>query len=319
MGKTNHHQKEKYLINQCLNVNSLSDEEAGRLHGQLSMYIEGLLMQNEEIGVARLIGKNDQEAYLLDSDFVEFEFVEQYLIPLWLRTWKADWVDYESVWGDDGSGLTGGIDIIPFVYALSSANFTGDCFFGRLSYNSETYAVNGKIADVHEFMAYVFNTIHNSGSLSFDYLGYFEESGIPEHIIELLTTPEDIPDTTDVLFEIVTCFSDFDGLTSNRDAILGLIKLNELDRLREWTEDLEDIDLSDTDLSNLDLSGFNLTNADLSGADLTDANLTDINLTGANLSNADLSGADLTDADLTDADLEGIITDENTTIEIPEE
>lgn len=307
------------LFNGEIDLNSLSDEEAASLHGQVCMYIEGLLRQNEEIAVARLLGKNDQEAYLLDSDFIQFEFVEQYLIPLWLRTWKANWVNYERVWGDDSSGLTGGIDIIPFVYALSSGNFTGDCFFSRLSYNSETYAVNGKIADVHEFMAYVFNAIHNSGSLRFDYQGYFEDSGIPEYIIELLKNPQYITDTTDVLFEIISCFDDFDDLRSNADAILGLIKLNALDGLREWTEDLEDIDLSDADLSNVDLSGFNLTNADLSGANLTNANLTDTNLTDADLSNADLSGADLTDADLTDANLERIITDENTKIEIPEE
>ncbi len=63
------------------------------------------------------------------------------------------------------------------------------------------------------------------------------------------------------------------------------------------------------DLCNQNLTGVNFSNLDLSNIDLSGANLTD-----ADLSNADLSGADLTDANL-----EGIITDENTIIEIPEE
>ncbi len=90
--------------------------------------------------------------------------------------------------------------------------------------------------------------------------------------------------------------------------------------LGEWKEDgrlsgknLTGVNFSNADLSDVDLSDSNLSKADLSGANLTGADLSD-----ADLSGADLSGADLTDADLSDANLEGIITDENTQIELPE-
>jgi len=88
--------------------------------------------------------------------------------------------------------------------------------------------------------------------------------------------------------------------------------------------DLIDANLSDADLSRTNLSDANLTGANLRGANLRGANLSSANLRGADLTDADLtdanlSNADLSGADLTDANLEGIITDENTIIEIPEE
>lgn len=159
------------------------------------------------------------------------------------------------------------------------------------------------------------------GCFDDDYDGHLRQ-----HIINFL---EDKIPNYDVLWEAISMFSTFPSLRNNRHAVLGIINNYRslsisFDRLHSDLEEflegegLEDIHLSDADLTDVNFSGFNLSNADLSGTNLTNANLSDTDLSNADLSNANLKGADLTGADLTDANLEGIITDENTKIEIPE-
>lgn len=128
----------------------------------------------------------------------------------------------------------------------------------------------------------------------------------PEVSVEYLA---DNIDLTEIDYYFEYCFSIFD---------VSLMKDKGIN-LPEECLYFDDDDLSGFDLSDTNLWGVSLSNANLSNANLSGANLKDADLSNADLSNANLSGADLTGADLTNANLEGIITDENTKIDIPEE
>ena len=303
------------LFNSEIDLNSLSNEEAIKLYEEVANY----LIDNE---------------FEIEGEEIEFSLAEDYLMPLWMR-FNGKNTSYSDVEFLNNYGIE---YVIPYAYLASFPNYQGYDFLARIleedyKFNLQKrfnfletvliilverlweYFIELEIYNMETQVAYLVGVLmkdylpSKTFPINFDIDGFL--CNLCHCIVELDSSELETYGYVSpcVLSGLLNCYRDvfgnkqFEGFLDNQNGF----------------PDLSDQNLTGINLSNIDLSSADLSNANLTGANLSNANLTDINLTGANLNNADLSGADLTDADLTDANLEGIITDENTTIEIPEE
>lgn len=291
---------QKISVNQLFNgeidLDSLSDEEAIKLHEEVAIY----LVNNE---------------FEIKGEAIEFSLVEDYLKPLWIRC-NGEYTNYSDV----EFGYDYHIEYaIPYAYLASFADYDSQGgngnFLSRILSRNYTF-----LEQEFDFLEAVVLILGDKVS------GYFwgleiidgreierEVVALVDYLIEDYLPLHNFPTNFNInefFYQVYRCIAETDWGDEPPCVLSDLLNCYRNafgDEKFEYF--LEHYIYEDSSLRSQNLTGVNFSNIDLSGADLT----------GANLSNADLSGADLTDADLTDANLEGIITDENTKIEIPEE
>jgi uncharacterized protein YjbI with pentapeptide repeats len=367
------------LFNGEIDLNSLSDEEAIKLHEEVAIY----LVNNE---------------LKIDGKAVNIDLVKDSLKPLWMRTWRnLDNSHFKELFeklNHAGISIT---YVIPYVYITLSIELgEGDILCSifnwdkyKISCNEDSSETEMEVdkwikSGVFDFLVRTIdclqeeiwnnwfklsldNVLSPVASLGYDVIDAMQlakEQNRQELLTELdclswrlITVLQNIISDLNIykfedtiLSDLLNSYKDVFGneafqeiLTEQNlsdadlrnadfnDADLTGVDLSgsDLSYAQLIDANLSDADLTRTNLSDADLTRTNLRGANLRGANLSDADLTDANLSGANLSDADLtdanlsganlSGADLTDANLSGANLEGIITDENTKIEIPEE
>ncbi len=289
------------LFNGEIDLNSLSDEEAIKLHEEVATY----LIDNE---------------FEIKGEAIEFSLVEDYLKPLWISC-NGEYTNYSDVEFGYDYHIE---DAIPYAYLASFADYDSQGgngnFLSRILSRNYTF-----LAQEFDFLNRVLLILADKLSVFFSGLEIIDDREIEgevvalvEYLIKNYLPLHNFPTNFDInefFYDVYRCIVETDWsceppcvlsdlLNSYRDAFGD-------EKFEDFLEHYIDTESS--------LCSQNLTGVNFSDINLSDADLSNANLSGANLSNADLSGADLTDADLTDANLEGIITDENTKIEIPEE
>jgi len=369
---------QKISVNQFFNgeidLDSLSDEEAIKLHEEVAIYLVHNKLQ-------------------IDGKAVKIDLAKDSLKPLWMRTWRnLDNFHFKELFEKlNGAGISITY-IIPYVYITLSIELgNDDILCSVLDWDKYEIFCNGDSSEtemevdkwiksgVFDFLIRAIdclqeeiwnnwfklsldNVLNPVASLGYDVIDAMElakKQNRQELLTELdclswrlITVLQNIISELNIykfedtiLSNLLDSYKDVFGNEAFQE-ILTEQNLSDADlRNADFNDaDLTGVDLSGSDLSYADLIDANLSDADLSRTNLSDANLTGANLRGANLrganlssanlSSANLRGADLTDADLTDANLsnadlsgadltdanlKGIITDENTIIEITEE
>ena len=311
---------------QVIDLDSLSDEEAIKLHEEIAIY----LVNNK---------------FKIQEEIIDHGLAES-LKLLWIRTWRnIDNFHFEELFGKLYENDIPIINVIPYAYIASYetcyershqfldrlVDWKNYCYWKNRSYKEDCLGTQLEVEEwlksgVFDFLDRVLECL-----LKETWMNHFDLDleGIAVNVAYLT---KNLLKTFDSIYiqqlkcllltiiEVVIVIEDrsFDLDNFVKPCILSALFHTYRDVFGEQDFNKMLDDNKEDRLREMNLTGVYLSNADLSNADLTDTDLSNANLTNADLGGANLTGADLTDADLTNANLEGIIIDENTKIKISE-
>ncbi|BAQ62980.1 hypothetical protein GM3708_3386 [Geminocystis sp. NIES-3708] len=251
----------------------------------------------------------------IKGEAIEFSLVEDYLKPLWIRC-NGEYTNYSDV----EFGYDYHIEYaIPYAYLASFADYDsqggGGNFLSRIL--SRNYTFLEQEFDFLETVVLILGDKVSGFFLGLEIIDgreiEYEVVALVEYLIKNYLPLHNFPTNVDInefFYHLYRCIVETDWGDEPPCVLSDLLNCYRNafgdEKFEYFFEHYIDEESS--------LCSQNLTGVNFSDINLSDADLSNANLSGANLSNADLSGADLTNANL-----EGIITDENTKIEIPEE